>query len=100
MYLEIAQINVKPGMEAEFEAGASKAADVFKNSRGCDGFEVRRSVETPTRYLLLVNWRTLEDHLEHFRSAEDGLPAWRKLVSHCYDGTPTLEHSVQVVPGF
>jgi heme-degrading monooxygenase HmoA len=100
MFLEIATISIKPGEEADFEAAAKKAVAVFKNSRGCDGMEMRRCVETPNRYFLFVNWRTLEDHLEHFRNDENGLAAWRKLVSRFYDGTPTLEHSVRVVDGF
>lgn len=100
MYLEIATIGIKPGNEERFEAAAAKAVEVFRASRGCDGMQVRRSVETPGRYLLLVQWRTLEDHLEHFRLDENGLAAWRKLVSSFYLGTPTFEHSVSVVDGF
>ena len=32
MFLEIAQIDVKPGMEAEFEAGVGKAAPLFRRA--------------------------------------------------------------------
>ena len=32
MILEIAQIDVKPGMETEFEAGVKKAAPIFKRA--------------------------------------------------------------------
>ena len=35
MILEIAQIDIKPGMEAEFEAGVGKAAPLFKRAKGC-----------------------------------------------------------------
>ena len=35
MITEIAQIDVKPGMEQEFEAGVAKAAPVFKRAKGC-----------------------------------------------------------------
>ncbi len=60
MITEIAQIDVKPGTEAEFEA-AVQAAPIFKRSKGCHGMELRRSIEKPSRYRLLVNWETLED---------------------------------------
>ena len=33
MILEIAQIDVKPGMEAEFEAAVNKAAPIFKRAK-------------------------------------------------------------------
>jgi hypothetical protein len=47
MILEIAQIDVKPGMEAEFEAGVAKAAPVFGRAKGCSGMALQRSIEKP-----------------------------------------------------
>jgi len=44
---EIAQIDVKPGMEAEFEAGVNKAKPIFLRSRGCMGVSLLRSIEKP-----------------------------------------------------
>jgi hypothetical protein len=43
MITEIAQIDVKPGMEAEFENGVKNAAPVFKRAKGCRGLDVERS---------------------------------------------------------
>jgi heme-degrading monooxygenase HmoA len=43
MFLEIAQIEVKPGHEAEFEAGVAKAAPLFKRAKGCSGLELQRT---------------------------------------------------------
>ena len=34
MITEIAQIDVKPGMEAEFESGVKNAAPVFRRAKG------------------------------------------------------------------
>jgi hypothetical protein len=62
MVLEIAQINVKPGLEAEFEAGVAKAQPIFERAKGCKGMELHRSVEKPSRYRLLVKWETLQNH--------------------------------------
>jgi heme-degrading monooxygenase HmoA len=50
MILEIAQIDVKPGMEAEFEAGVKKAAPIFKRAKGCKFMTLQRSHEVPQRY--------------------------------------------------
>ena len=55
MILEIAQIDVKPGSEAEFEAGIERASAIFEAAKGCRSFEVRRSVEKPQRYRLLID---------------------------------------------
>ena len=58
MILEIAQIDVKPGMEAEFEAGVKKAAPIFKRAKGCKSMTLQRSHEMPQRYRLFVQWET------------------------------------------
>ena len=56
MILEIAQIDVKPGMEAEFETGVKKAAPIFKRAKGCKFMTLQRSHEMPQRYRLFVQW--------------------------------------------
>ncbi len=99
MILEIAQIAVKPGLEAAFEEGVRKAAPLFRRAKGCHGLELQRSIEKPARYRLFVRWETLENHTVDFRGSED-FKAWRELVGHCFDGAPEVEHTSQVVKGF
>jgi len=99
MVLEIAQIDIKPGLEAEFEAGVKKAAPIFKRARGCQGMELQRSVEKPQRYRLFVKWDTVENHTVDFRGSED-FQEWRKLVGHCFAAAPEVEHTRQTVMGF
>jgi heme-degrading monooxygenase HmoA len=99
MFLEIAQIDVKPGMEAEFEDGVRQAASIFKRAKGCTGMELQRSVEHPTRYRLFVKWDTVENHTVDFRGSPD-FQEWRKLVGHCFAQPPQVEHTREVVKGF
>jgi heme-degrading monooxygenase HmoA len=99
MVMEIAQIEIKPGMEAEFEAGVTKAAPIFKRARGCEGMELHRSVERPQRYRLLVKWATVENHTVDFRGSDD-FQEWRKLVGHCFAAAPEVEHTRRTVMGF
>jgi heme-degrading monooxygenase HmoA len=99
MITEIAQIEVKPGMEKEFEAAVKSAAAVFKRVKGCRGMELQRSIEKPSRYRLFVDWETLEDHTVGFRGSAD-FQEWRKLVGHCFASPPEVEHVQQVVHGF
>jgi hypothetical protein len=42
MFLEIAQIDIKPGQEAEFEAGVARAAPLFKRAKGCRAMSLQR----------------------------------------------------------
>ncbi len=99
MVLEIAQIDVKPGMEAEFEAGVQKAVPLFRRAKGCGGVELQRSVERPSRYRLFVQWETVERHTVDFRGSAD-FAEWRRLVGDCFAQPPEVEHVTQVMKGF
>ena len=99
MILEIAQIAIKPGLEAEFEAGVAKAVPLFKAAKGCKSMEFKRSVEQPNRYLLLVGWETLENHTIDFRGSAN-FAEWRNLVSHCFEAAPQVEHAQAILTGF
>src|ERR1700757_2186977 len=87
MITEIAQIDIKPGMEAEFESGVKNAAPVFQRAKGCHGLELQRSIEKPGRYRLFVKWQTVENHTVDFRGSDD-FQAGRKLAGHCFVGAP------------
>jgi heme-degrading monooxygenase HmoA len=99
MILEIAQLAVNAGMEAEFEAGVAKAKPLFAGSAGCRSMTLRRSIETPTRYWLFVEWETLENHTVDFRGSE-AFAQWRALVSHCFEAPPVVEHGVAPIKLF
>jgi len=99
MILEIAQIDVKPGSESEFEAGVKKAAPIFKRAKGCKGMALQRSHEMPQRYRLFIQWETLENHTKDFRESAD-FQEWRKLVAHCFGAPPYVEHVNEVLREF
>jgi len=91
MILETAILNVRPGREAAFEAAMRAARPLIAATPGFRGIDVRRCVEAPNRYLLLVTWDTLEDHTVGFRQS-DRYQAWRALLHHFYDPFPVVEH--------
>ena len=99
MILEIAQIDVKPGTEAEFEAGVKKATPIFKRAKGCKSLALQRSVEKPSRFRLFIQWETVEDHTVDFRGSAD-FQEWRKLVGHLFASPPEVEHVKEVAKGF
>lgn len=99
MIMEIAQIDVKPGMEAEFETGVKNAAPLFKRAKGCTGMALQKSHEKPQRYRLFVKWDTVENHTIDFRGSPD-FQEWRKLVGHCFAAPPDVEHVTEVVHAF
>lgn len=99
MILEIAQIEVKTGLESEFEAAVAKAVPIFQRAKGCRGLELQRSIEKPSRFRLFVRWEKLENHTVDFRNSAD-FQEWRKLVAHCFASPPEVEHTRQTVGGF
>ena len=99
MVLEIAQIEVKQGMEAQFEAGVGKATPVFRRAKGCKSLQLVRSVEKPRRYRLFIEWETLENHTVDFRGSAD-FQEWRKHVVECFESPPEVEHVNRVLQGF
>jgi heme-degrading monooxygenase HmoA len=66
-----------------------------------DGYvshQLQKCIEKGNRYILLVNWQTLEDHTVGFRGSEQ-YQEWRRLLHHFYDPFPEVEHYVSVAKG-
>ena len=91
MILEVAILNVIPGQEAAFERSFNEAQTIIASMPGYIGHELKRCVEKPSRYLLLVHWETLEDHTQGFRGSAQ-YQEWRALLHHYYDPFPEVEH--------
>jgi heme-degrading monooxygenase HmoA len=91
MILESALLDVKPGAEAAFESAMAEARPLIAATPGFRSIAVRRCLETPNRYLLLVEWERLEDHTVGFRQSAR-YEKWRALLHHFYDPFPRVEH--------
>jgi heme-degrading monooxygenase HmoA len=89
--LEVAVLDVKPRQEAEFEAAFGKAQQIIASMPGYVSHQLQRCLENTSRYLLLVNWETLEHHTVGFRGSEQ-YQQWRQLLHHFYDPFPEVEH--------
>ncbi|MBT3316307.1 MAG: antibiotic biosynthesis monooxygenase [Anaerolineae bacterium] len=91
MILEVAILDVKPGLEKDFEKAFGKAQKIISSMKGYVSHQLQHCLEKESRYILLVNWEKLEDHTEGFRGSEEYLE-WKKLLHHFYDPFPTVEH--------
>lgn len=94
MVLEVAILNVRPGESAAFEAAFADAQRIIASMPGYVSHALRRCVEAPDRYLLLVEWERLEDHTEGFRNSAE-YQEWKRKLHHFYDPFPTVEHYVE-----
>ncbi|GAA1788538.1 antibiotic biosynthesis monooxygenase [Planosporangium flavigriseum] len=95
MVLEVALIDVQEGREDEFAAAYAKARTLVADTPGCRSVRMTRGVETPTRFVLFVEWDSVEAHIENFR-ATDRFTQWRGLIGPYFDGAPRVEHFVDV----
>jgi heme-degrading monooxygenase HmoA len=87
MIIEIAQLTIRPGSEQQFETAFPAAIKELDGSKGYLLHELRRSMESPNRYALIVQWQTLEDHTVGFR----GSAAWRAQIGPFFESAPVVE---------
>jgi heme-degrading monooxygenase HmoA len=91
MILEVAMLQVKPGLETQFETDFLKASVLISSMHGYINHSLKKCIEHPNKYLLLVNWDQLEDHTIGFRQSPQYLE-WGQLLHHYYDPFPVVEH--------
>ena len=97
MILELADIRIAPGKNAEFEAAIQRGAEtVIANAKGFRGYKVNRGVESAERYILMIYWETLENHTVDFRGGPL-FPQWRAIVGPFFAVPPVVEHFELVV---
>ncbi len=100
MILEVADIRIRPGQQAQFEEAAHRGlSTVIAKARGFRGYKVQHSIESADRYLLLLEWETLEDHTVGFRGSP-AMAEWRGLVAAFFAQPPFTEHfKLVALPG-
>ncbi|WP_441338257.1 antibiotic biosynthesis monooxygenase family protein [Microbulbifer sp. YPW16] len=77
--LEVAQLDIRPGQCDAFEAAFKRAQAIISSMPGYLSHQLQKCIEKDHRYLLLVQWETLEDHTEGFRQS----PATRSGKRSC-----------------
>lgn len=93
--LEVAILDIKPGLNADFESAFNQAQDIISSINGYRSHELQKCIEHPQRYILLVRWQTLEAHTIGFRESPQ-YQQWKALLHHFYDPFPEVEHYCQV----
>lgn len=91
MITEHAILQVKPGQSQAFALAMREAIPLISATTGFRGIEVRPCLETPDRFLLLVQWDSVADHEHGFRGSERYLK-WKSLLHDFYDPFPLVEH--------
>jgi heme-degrading monooxygenase HmoA len=95
MVLEVADIDVQAGSEADFRAAYLSAREVLATTTGCRSVRMTQGVETPSRFVLLVEWDSVEAHERNFRQTER-FGQWRGAIGPYFAHPPRVEHFVDI----
>jgi heme-degrading monooxygenase HmoA len=98
MVLEVGLIEVFPGAQDAFVAAYQIARPILAGTPGCRSVRMTRGIESPTRFVLLVEWDSVESHEQNFRGT-DRFTQWRGWIGDHFAKPPVVEHFVDVPPG-
>jgi heme-degrading monooxygenase HmoA len=98
MVLEVAEFEVFPGQEEAFATSYRLAHPILAGTPGCRSVRMTRGVESPSRFILLVEWDSIEAHEQNFRNT-DRLTQWRALIGADFAKPTVVEHFTDVTPG-
>jgi heme-degrading monooxygenase HmoA len=92
MILEIADIRIQAGRNAEFDSAIQRGLEtVAARAGGYRAHRVVKGIESPDRYVLMIWWETLEDHTVGFRGGPL-FADWRAIVGPFFAMPPSVEH--------
>ena len=95
MILEVAILDIIPGQESDFQQTFTEAQKIIASIPGYINHNLKRCIEKPSRYILLVNWEKLEDHTKGFRGSSE-YQSWKALLHHYYRPFPDVEHYIDI----
>ena len=91
MVTEVADIHITPGTEEEFIAAYRGAHDILATTPGCLSVRMTRCVESPSRFVLVVDWDEIASHETNFRGT-DRFTNWRAAIGPYFAEPPLVEH--------
>jgi heme-degrading monooxygenase HmoA len=95
MVLEVGLISVLAGQEDAFATAYAKARETLATTPGCRSVRMTRGIESPSKFVLLVEWESVDAHLDNFRATER-FQTWRGLIGPYFDGAPLVEHYTDI----
>jgi heme-degrading monooxygenase HmoA len=95
MVLEVAEIKVTPGQEDAFKEAYRTARELVKVSPGLRSMRMTQGVESPGRFVLLIEWDSVEAHEQGFRET-DRFPKWREAIGPFFAQPPFVEHVADI----
>lgn len=95
MVLEVGLIDVVEGEQAAFAAAYTEVREVLTSTPGCHSVRMTQGIESPARFVLLVEWESVAAHEQNFR-ATDRFGRWRAAIGPHLAAPPVVEHFTDV----
>jgi heme-degrading monooxygenase HmoA len=89
--LEVALIDVQDGTAEQFASAYRSAREILRETPGVRSIRMTHGIERPTRFVLLVEWDSVEAHDLNFRQT-DRFRRWRALIDPYFANPPLVEH--------
>lgn len=91
MILEVAILNVKKGRAKKFENDFQIASQYISSIEGYVKHSLKKCIEIESKYILLVEWVSVEAHEIGFRQSLQ-YQKWKALLHDYYDPFPQVLH--------
>ena len=96
MILETALFTIHAGQADAFLEAFARGRKFIEQSQGCHRLELRRGIEAPDTFILVVWWQALEDHTVTFKQSRN-FTDWRAVAGHFFARPPVVNHYLDEV---
>ena len=91
MIVEYTRYRIPEDRRAAFEKAYQDAAQYLQNSPHCLGYELTHCTEETDRYILRIQWKSIDEHLHGFRT-EPGFKEFFRLVQPFIHDIEEMQH--------
>ena len=96
MILEIAELHIKADQLEHFKSAVVSAVEnTICRAEGFVDYTLKQSVESPNRFMLMINWISIEAHESNFRRTPL-MQQWRAAIGGFFEKPPLVEHFTPV----
>jgi quinol monooxygenase YgiN len=89
--VEIIRYTISADQHANFEDAYKQAGRLLQESRFCLAYQVIHGEEEPDHYIVIIDWKSTEDHMNGFRQSPQFMPFFN-LVKPFYNNIEEMKH--------
>ena len=90
MVTEHVVLQIKPDQTEEFEEAMQDGRRILNSASGLSNVRLMKGHENPDRYLLLIDWESVEHHVEF--TTQPAFEKFRQVIGAFVADKPAMEH--------